>query len=850
MANETPSNLNLRTEYTTLTDKAFQFTLFRIPILLTITLLMYNLVNDAQFKHIMDKYKEVQDQSSISWEIPFANDWYVDHMFDDHGLSRADSIQYYRTIYWRESQIEDSYPTADSIFISVPRFFAPWNIQLHDDTTRPKISRYIEAVRKGIPGSKKRTFETWVTSFLQVYNTERNRDSVYWIKAYQLDAASSTKLHKTSGVDSNVVGFYYHLVNQHHDKSLISRTISTSELAMRNELFSLLGKPNPIDMNIARNKQLADLKYIRDNIAKSFGMKLPFLGDTPLNFQYWIFAVPLLMILSLMYLIILRSKIGIIEKLSQGTNSSNYPDDLRTGDGLTAYHQQPYQTFSKIFNYVELILWAISIYVFSYVLSNFHGFVSDIMKGAIISIYFALIYCHKIVLDLRRCSLNNPTHPILYRIWYAITRTFVKIFRYKTRQPLLIVGNLFIMLTLILTMCDGGCRSESGQNQKYYLPDGRVFTEEQVAQKIGLTKAIEGADLIVNYKKVVWDHGIGGTFPNRFFQICYTVIILATVLYLVLILIEKLFRKRVVTYQLKHSMLVLFSVMFIEYTICYATPFTELNTTVFVITLFSGVWLYRNRHSVSPNAYRISYRGMGQSLLMLILPFIVLCLINNWRQIVHFVPINLIGENKQLIFYGLPLTITGLLIALQTERQIVPEPIPMVEVIASPQQSRSSRWTKVWNTLTRMMRPLGNTWKYAFFIYLIILYVGIYVDYAWPQEGKAERHFQLLLYTVIYSIMGFFPYLHYFILSWVTVTVVAEGIKRPWLQRVICVAVGVILITIASRNVVSVISWHKLLCCAIVLLFWITFKEFPSRRTTIAVLSDVPIDDGQEQYVE
>jgi hypothetical protein len=850
MAEETPGKLNLRAEYTALTEKAFQFTLFRIPILLTIILLMYNNVNDDRFKQIMAKYKDVQNLSDISWDIAYTGDWYVDHMFDDHGLSGLDSGQYYRTVYNQESQIYQKYPAADSIFEAVPHFLFPLQVQLHDDTSRANIQRHIGHVRTALPESKKPAFEAWVVSFQQAYNAERCRDSLYWLQAFHEDSVTSARMHRKAGIDSNLTSNYYRLAELRRDTvSQVSNVVGPSEVPMRNTLFSLLGQPNRRDMAIAHQKQQADLSYIQKNIAASFSMKLPFLGDTPLNFQYWIFVLPVVMILSLIYLVILRSKIGIIEQLSAQLNEPGGPDDLRTGDALTAYHQQPYRTFSKIFDYLEVALWALFLYIFSYVLINFHGFVGDILKGTAIAIYFALIYCQKIVFDLRRCSLHEPRPPRLYRIWSVASRVLTRVFRYRSRRPVLIVGNLFIALTLVLIMCFGGCRSESAIHQKFTLPNGRVLTEEQMIKKVGNIRSIEGLDLILNYKTMVWDYGAGGMLPNRFFQIGYICAVLGMLAYLVLAVQEKLWKKNRWSFRFKHGMLIFFSLLLIEFTICFAAPFTDLYVTLAMILLMAGFWWWKNRLVIFAAGGESTYRQLGRSLLLVLLPFFILCVPRNLYQLAHLIPITLLGENKQLLFYGLTLMVTGLLTALQTEKLIVAQTGSVAVRRPSRLLPLVRSWSRRWAGIKERLGPLGRSWKYAFFAYLILLYESSFVFIAWP-DYLAYPHLSLadLVSALIYFVVAFPLYLFYLVGFWLVVTLIAVFLHKPPLQKVLCFLIGSGLIALAARKgMAGSFEWHRLLCGLALLLLWVIFARFPVGRPAEvpAVAPEPDVDANQ-----
>jgi hypothetical protein len=826
---EDGNKLNLRAEYTSLTEKAFQFTLFRITILFTIILLMYNIVNDDKFNLIMSRYKEVQELADVSWDVPYTGDWYVDNMFDNHGLSTTDSAQYFRTIYDREISIYDAYPQADSIFEAVPPFFNYGDHLSNDDSNRMVIQGYFDLIHDNAPENRRPALDRWFADFWKEYGMERTQDSLYWVEA----GSDSLRLARSIGDKKDrITALHDSLVQQHHAISKIAVAVIVSDVPFRTTLFSLLGQPNKTIMATAHKSQIADLAYIRMNIANSFGMKLPFLGDTPLNFQYWIFILPILMILSFMYLVILRSKIGIIEQHSKNLKEAQTSEGLLEGTAITEYHKQPYRTFSRIFDYVEILLWSISVYIFAYVILNFHGFVGDIIKGALIGIYFALIYCHKVVYDLRRCSLIDPKPPLLFVIRSKLALSFTHNFRYKSRQPFLIVGNSFVILTLMLTMCYGGCRRESAVNQKFTLPTGEVLTEDQLTQKVGITRSISGMELIMHFKEFIWDFGVGGRAPNRFFQICYIIIVGSMLMYLLLILMGKIFKKKLAVYRFKHVLFIVFSLLFIEYTIYYSTPFTKLNFTILVIMAMCSAWLYMNKWSLSPFSNRISYFRLGQSLLMFIFPFFVLGVIRTWPLIISLMVISPLGGNKQLVFYGLSLTISGLLIALQTERQIVPVTSRGMVLLPLLRRSIGKKFESIGTRFRKFARALGSTWKYAFFLYMIIVYVSVFVEENWRPESDFFKHpLNGLLGALVVGIMVFMFRIYYLLVFWLIITWANGRNQSPMIQRSINLATGTGLIALNSNSgtLFPKFNWYIFLSCTTVLLVWVLWRRLPQK---------------------
>jgi hypothetical protein len=255
--------------------------------------------------------------------------------------------------------------------------------------------------------------------------------------------------------------------------------INTSDTTVKDTVAADNFKPE--QKQAARTKQVELIGKIESLVKQSFQFKLTFLGDVVIDMRYWMFFMPLIFILSLIYIFILDYRIRLVKKCSEEA-----PVKLMA--------QYPFRFLRAILLSTELgLLILYFVLVIIYFGYNEDGFKSIVLKLFYLFIYYSVVYCIYLKHLLDREYLNGRPENDHVINWLQKGFTFIKarLNAIKKINPLIRVSTaqLLIFSTLFLVMSYSSC-TDSNYDAKYNVHGYQLFS---------LTKLWEGYTPIVSF---------------------------------------------------------------------------------------------------------------------------------------------------------------------------------------------------------------------------------------------------------------------------------------------------------------------------------------------------------------
>jgi hypothetical protein len=228
-------------------------------------------------------------------------------------------------------------------------------------------------------------------------------------------------------------------------------------------------------------KQVALIGEIEKEIKRSFQFKLTFLGDVVIDMRYWMFFMPLIFILTLIYIFILDHRIRLVKQCSEEAP-------------VKLIAQYPFRFLRAVLLSTELgLLILYLVLVITYFGYNADGFKSIVLKLFYLFLYYSVIYCIYFKHTLDREYLNSApeNNHVIKFLQKGFSFIKARLNALQRINPLLRVSTtqLLIFSSLFLVMSYSSC-NDTAYNAKYNIHGYQLFS---------LTKLWEGYNTTVSF---------------------------------------------------------------------------------------------------------------------------------------------------------------------------------------------------------------------------------------------------------------------------------------------------------------------------------------------------------------
>lgn len=219
---------------------------------------------------------------------------------------------------------------------------------------------------------------------------------------------------------------------------------------------------------VKRQKDL--VREIENEVKAPFQFTLSFLGNVTIDMRYWMFFMPLLFIVSLVYIFILDYKISI-EK------------ELLGHDKIPMREQYPFRFMRLLLLAAEGILFLLYLFlVFQFFKFTAENLRNLVYKLFILTTYYSLLYCFYVKYTLQFEAIggriqNNQLNRYFHRIYSYLLKTTQRIFL-LTPKVRFSISQVFLLTTLFLVMSYSGC-NEREQNPEDFIKGFELFTLER-----------------------------------------------------------------------------------------------------------------------------------------------------------------------------------------------------------------------------------------------------------------------------------------------------------------------------------------------------------------------------------
>ena len=617
------SAFNTRSEFTSLTDLVIKYSIFKIVVLVTIIVTLFNAIQSDGYRTIITDYQKINRIADTSWGVPYTGDWFVDHMFLNHGIYLPDSLDALREVVKHEEK-NPIYKEANDIIYDIDTTKSYQSGPPDKGAKLPEIRIRLDSLIKRKSLANPQLAYTLLNAFVQDSHSTYRNDSICYEETKKHLANLSLSNRKLNQHQLEIAG------NQYLDSIRYSLQIQPTTLPKEIgkdqlpgvALLEILRLPDTVRIDLARMHQEKLLNAMRAQVLSAFLLKLSFLTDVSLNIQYWIFILPFLLVLSFLYLYILRQKMIVVRhyaamEVGEENTEGNYPA------GLTSYDDHPYHYLIIIFASTITVLMLMFFYTYYVILTNIPGFKNDITICAMIASYFGLVYGATYRQQLLDEHVQSGINVNLIKWWKKFVGWLGK--RYirvsSNRRPLR--GSILILITLYVAVCSRGCQRDPPANTDHYF----IFFQN----KWKVTDTLDfgsqgfvytGYSLILNFKKNIWNWGTGGIWPNRVYQCGYTLLILIVVFYFITWVSKRFSKFERATVITQHVMCILTGAILLMFSVYYSVTFSYLTFSIYLTLILLSMWLFTKWHSIF-GQHNQSFLDYSKGLLLFSMPFVV-----------------------------------------------------------------------------------------------------------------------------------------------------------------------------------------------------------------------------------
>ncbi|WP_132053145.1 hypothetical protein [Pseudocnuella soli] len=385
-----------------------------------------------------------------------------------------------------------------------------------------------------------------------------------------------------------------------------------------------IGKTTVDTSNVLTYKREQDslLLINQEKLASLFKLKLSFISEEAINLQIWLFILPLLYILSNIYVFFLKKKMRLLElRLSKAS--------MGNGIGLTFYDKYPNAFLVKAMFWAELILLSFFLITYYKILSDINAYFYYIVIGTLLAYYYSLAYSYSIYIRFEGRTEKSR----LIIAWEYVASYISKIINRFQVRKLGISGISMVLITLLLSVSNKGCTKDDpmpGEEYHYYR-SGKWHSYKNVSFDDTVVR-IRGYELISNYPKKVWDFGYRGVAPNRFFQVSYIFAVINAILFAILSVLSRTKVPRLLIAKILSILFIFSCLPFVVFTVYLNKLPIQLEFQVVLIALIIVLWIINSELFFKKNEHDFYWQS-GRVLLLLLLPFLPLLLKEYCRAI-------------------------------------------------------------------------------------------------------------------------------------------------------------------------------------------------------------------------
>lgn len=198
----------------------------------------------------------------------------------------------------------------------------------------------------------------------------------------------------------------------------------------------------------AAARQTRLVREIEDQYAQAFNFRLGFLGDVSVDLRVWIFILPVILFISLIYLFLLDLKMVLLKKTA-----------AVHGEAISLTEQYPFNFIRASALLIEsglLIAYSNILYTFLKYSDDYIRFL--ILKAYAFLIYIAVVYCLSVAYKLSKADGQDVAENLLLYRWGRAIWRFLSGRRGSVGlYPMLGTGQALVLITLLLVMSTSTC---------------------------------------------------------------------------------------------------------------------------------------------------------------------------------------------------------------------------------------------------------------------------------------------------------------------------------------------------------------------------------------------------------
>ncbi|HXB95727.1 MAG TPA: hypothetical protein VNU70_11225 [Puia sp.] len=227
---------------------------------------------------------------------------------------------------------------------------------------------------------------------------------------------------------------------------------------------------------------------------KAFSLRLNFFYDTVIDLRVWIFILPFIFFVSLVYAFILDFKITLVKRLA-----------ISDQQPISIADQYPFRFLRRCLILVEALFLVIYTYLLTAFLKDAIGMIlTYVYTGYFLLVYYSFVYCCNVAIKMSGAHAIEISDTLtIYRIAARCWKWLYRVIRKIRFQPYLSTGQVLMVLTLFLVMSYDSCDHSYVKGYQLWKPQ-YYWEEDLVVNNAFIYKYLYIATMLAMVAACCW----------------------------------------------------------------------------------------------------------------------------------------------------------------------------------------------------------------------------------------------------------------------------------------------------------------------------------------------------------